>query len=607
MSQELRMRKQKRFYFLASITMLVVMLLPQRGSSLAPSAPTLGRIPFTEHTIDGDFLNAKSVYATDVDGDGDVDILGAASVFDDEAICWWENDGSQNFAKHIITSNFDMAYAVYAIDVDGDGDVDVLGAALAADDIAWWENDGSENFTEHTIDGSFDGANAVFAIDVDGDGDMDVLGAAREADDIAWWENDGSENFDEHTIDGYFEYAKAVYAIDVDGDGDVDILGAASIADDITWWENDGSEHFAEHTIEGDFDHAQSVYATDVDGDGDVDVIGAADDADGDIIWWENDGNENFTQHVIARDFSGADVYATDVDGDGDTDVLGGSWIRCDINWWENDGSENFTQHAIDTSYCHVSSVYATDVDGDGDVDILGTADDDDDITWWEQGPPLKTVLLPAISKNAAPPASAPVLDDISNPDGDGNYVVSWSAVERATAYVLHEDDNADFSSPVVAYSGSNTSKSITGRDVGTYYYRVKAMNEMGSSDWSEIKSVEVTVEPTPPPCPDPGAWSGSTNQGYPIDFAVADNCWVTELTIEYVVTCPTGIMWKTKTFDYYTSISDDSFEYDDDGDPTVSGHFSSQTSASGTWSSSFYLPGVGDCSGSGTWSASGP
>ena len=29
---------------------------------------------------------------------------------------------------------------VYATDVDNDGDVDVLGAASGADDIAWWEN-----------------------------------------------------------------------------------------------------------------------------------------------------------------------------------------------------------------------------------------------------------------------------------------------------------------------------------------------------------------------------------------------------------------------------------------------------------------------------------
>jgi hypothetical protein len=295
------------------------------------------------------------------------------------------------------------------------------------------------------------------------------------------------------------------------------------------------------------------------------------------------------------------------MDGDGDVDVLGAARFADDITWWENDGSESFTEHTIDGSFNGAISVYATDMDGDGDVDVLGAAFDAYDITWWEQGPPLRNVFIPAVFKNAAAPASVPVLNDISNPDGDGDYTVSWSAVERATSYTLHEDDNPGFSSPTTRYTGPGTTKAITGKSIGTYYYRVKASNSMGSSDWSETKAVTVTIEPPPPPCPDPGDWSGSTSQGYPIDFSVTSSCRVGDLTIEYIVLCPTGIMWKTKTFDYYTSISDDSFEFDDDGDPTVSGQFTSKTKASGTWSSSFNLPGIGTCSGSGNWSANGP
>ena len=75
---------------------------------------------------------------------------------------------------------------VYAADVDGDGDTDVLGAATLADDIAWWENTAGDGtaWTEHTVDGDFDSARSVFAADVDGDGDLDVLGASSFGDDI---------------------------------------------------------------------------------------------------------------------------------------------------------------------------------------------------------------------------------------------------------------------------------------------------------------------------------------------------------------------------------------------------------------------------------------
>ena len=144
-----------------------------------------------------------------------------------------------NWTKHTIVYDFTGAHSVYAIDLDGDDDVDVLGAALSADDITWWENDGNENFARHTIADNFDGANSVYAIDLDGDDDVDVLGAAAGGDDITWWENDGNENFTEDTIADDFDGACSVYAIDLDGDSDIDVLGAGMNANDIAWWESD--------------------------------------------------------------------------------------------------------------------------------------------------------------------------------------------------------------------------------------------------------------------------------------------------------------------------------------------------------------------------------
>ena len=98
---------------------------------------------------------AASVFAADVDGDGDTDVLSASS--DDDTIAWYENDGAGNFTTHTITTSADAAYSVFAADVDGDGDMDVLSAtnntAVGAvfDTIAWYENDGNQNFTTHVI------------------------------------------------------------------------------------------------------------------------------------------------------------------------------------------------------------------------------------------------------------------------------------------------------------------------------------------------------------------------------------------------------------------------------------------------------------------------
>ncbi|MCW8809986.1 MAG: T9SS type A sorting domain-containing protein [Ignavibacteriaceae bacterium] len=93
------------------------------------------------------------------------------------------------FIPHTITTEAKAAEDVYAVDVDGDGDMDVLSASIFDDKIAWYENDGNENFTSHTITTDADGPRSVFAIDVDGDGYMDVLSASRFDSTIAWYEN----------------------------------------------------------------------------------------------------------------------------------------------------------------------------------------------------------------------------------------------------------------------------------------------------------------------------------------------------------------------------------------------------------------------------------
>jgi C1A family cysteine protease len=106
--------------------------------------------------------------------------------------------------------------------------------------------------------------------------------------------------------------------------------------------------------------------------------------------------------------------------------------------------------------------------------------------------PPAFRIYLPIIMKVWPPIPDTPVLHDISNPDGDGNYTVSWSPAARATSYALEEDDNPAFSSPTTRYTGSGTSWTASEKEIGTYYYRVMASNSWGNSGWSNVQSVSV-------------------------------------------------------------------------------------------------------------------
>lgn len=347
-----------------------------------------------EHTVDGVYDGAWAVCTADVDGDGDMDVLGASWVLDD--ITWWENtDGTgTTWAVHTIDGSVTSAWSVHPADVDGDGDVDVLGAAYFGESITWWENtDGTGTlWSEHTIDANFDGACSVFAEDIDNDGDMDVLGAAGEADDICWWENTNGSgtSWAKHSINNNFVGAKSVYAVDINGDGHMDVLGSATNEPNIVWWENtDGSGTvWSEHTVDEEFSGVNSVIAADVNGDGYLDVLGAA-FYDHDITWWENtDGSGiSWAEHTVDENFSGAySVYSADVDGDGDLDLLGAAIDANDITWWENTNSigTSWSEHLVEGNFGGASCVYASDVNGDGNMDVLGTAVGGDEVAWWD-------------------------------------------------------------------------------------------------------------------------------------------------------------------------------------------------------------------------------
>jgi hypothetical protein len=74
-----------------------------------------------------------------VDGDGDTDVLSAS--YSDDKIAWYENNGASppGFTERVISTNAANAYSVYATDVDGDGDTDVLSASYYDNKIAWYE------------------------------------------------------------------------------------------------------------------------------------------------------------------------------------------------------------------------------------------------------------------------------------------------------------------------------------------------------------------------------------------------------------------------------------------------------------------------------------
>jgi hypothetical protein len=73
--------------------------------------------------------------------------------------------------------------------------------------------------------------------------------------------------------------------------------------------------------------------------------------------------------------------------------------------------------------------------------------------------------------------------------DHDGTFKVSWASVPNATSYVLEQKTGSSWSQ---IYSGTSTSKTVTGIADGTYTYRVKACRSGLCTSYKQSSSVWV-------------------------------------------------------------------------------------------------------------------
>jgi len=394
----------------------------------------------------------------DLDGDGDLDILGKPYNWDTSRVDIWLNQTNSflsDWERHVIDANKPWrSIFVTSADLNGDNLQDIITGGW------WYENPGAieGSWTRNTIGAPL--RNMATVYDFDGDGDMDVLGTqgfgSNSNSDFAWAQNNGTGDFTIHTnvdsgngsilqgvtigkYQGELEVilswnnstgglqsltvppnvtgsnwnwdqisslslGEGLDTADIDKDGDEDLMLGTS------WLRNEGSSWspFTLHTPPtGESDRIQLV---DMDADGDLDVvIGYGHDEVGKLAWYERPSNPTnlWTEHLVANLVNPQSVSVVDMDRDHDFDIVVGEHRLDDpensrLFVFENKDGQGlqWVEHLIYVGDEHHDGTQVADLDNDGDYDIFTIGWNHNNVIVYENKVDFKSTFLPVNFKN---------------------------------------------------------------------------------------------------------------------------------------------------------------------------------------------------------------
>jgi len=322
----------------------------------------------------------------DLDGDGDIDILGKPFIWNGSPIEIWLNEGmiDQNEAQitkssippEFISRKIDGPDAHWygpfsegsaVFDVNKDDVLDIVAGAH------WYEG---PNFTKHAnfrdikIEGEFVSNGCDHPYDVNGDGWTDVISNGWFGDqNVYWYQNPGraAGKWKQHLLiessDTEFTFFE-----DIDGDGDPDLIPNHWTKTDLYWYENNNGA-FTKRIIGTDADKHGLGFG-DINGDGRKDVVtkggwyeAPADYEDGEWVW--------HPELSIRTMHASMPILVYDVNADGKNDVIYGEAHAYGLYWIEQKENNTWEKHAIDESWSQVHCLQLFDINEDGDLDLV--------------------------------------------------------------------------------------------------------------------------------------------------------------------------------------------------------------------------------------------
>ena len=285
-------------------------------------------------------------------------------------------------------------------DIDGDGDIDILGfehpgewdSAGAPTTIYWYSN---PEWDPTFIGTAPDFIKDVNLADLNQDSKLDLVTITYEESNLKVHRQDSPGTWTTVLDTTVTNLHEGMDVGDIDGDGDIDI------ATDGYWIVNPGGDMTGDwqilsidekwHNQDGDWSrNATKVFCRDINNDGKAEVfISHSERAGYPLAYYQSDdpSSGKWTEHVIKDNFIAAHtVQVFDFDLDGDYDVLSGVNMNrakaigvedsFPVIIFLNEGEDTWTEFLL--SEGGIYNGQCADIDGDGDIDIFRLPTHDD-------------------------------------------------------------------------------------------------------------------------------------------------------------------------------------------------------------------------------------
>lgn len=364
------MRSTSRLFVLAFSLASVGSAATARAASIAfdlPADYAGGSFPF-------------GMALADLNGDAwlDLAVTNPDAFTTPHAISILLNAGNGTFLPAASFVTGETTRSIAATDLDADGDVDlVVGYQEGEDRLGILRNDGFGVFSAPELLAPVAGrADAVAVLDLDGDADLDFLIGQAGGDEIVVVKNDGGSYAAPVTYGGTSSaYFLHLSVGDIDGDGDADVAVGRSLSTASTYT-NLGDGTFAPPVALAvvPFGYAGCDLG-DVDGDGDLDLAFIHQNG-GQVLFARNTGSGSFELGGVfpagVDTQLGTPLTLADLDGDGRSDAIvpGANTYRVVTLRSAGSGFEAAEAHALGGL---ARKVKAADLDNDGDADLVGS------------------------------------------------------------------------------------------------------------------------------------------------------------------------------------------------------------------------------------------